>query len=356
VVVTLVGLVDFRLYVRQELELAPGLIAVVGANGAGKTSLLEGIHFGTQGYSLKTRRDARVIRFGCTAARTVAEGLCAGGRQFSTQVTITAGGKEAVLNGADLTAADQLRAALPVLAFTPDRLAVVKGGPVVRRAYLDRTIGRLSPSHANLPAQFGRALGQRNASLRRVRGGLSSSESIEPWTAAVAALGAELDAVRERLVEELAPRFAACASALGLEAAALAYAPSGVTPARLEERLRLDVERGTTGIGPHLCDLAIAARGRELRVYGSQGEQRLALLALLLSEADVITAGRGEPPLLLLDDVLSELDGERRVAFLTGLPARGQTLVTATTLRSLPRDGRQPELVLEVAAGRVAGG
>jgi DNA replication and repair protein RecF len=352
VLVTHVVLADFRLYRWQELELAPGLTAVVGPNGAGKTSLLEGIHVGTQGHSLRTRRDARAIRFGAVAGRAVAEGTCGEGRRFRTRVTITPAGKELVLDGAVLAGAESLQQLLPVLAFTPDRLAVVKGGPVVRRTYLDRTVGRLSPSLAGLPAEFARALSQRNAALRQARAGMGSREAVEPWTEAVALLGARLDAARERVVERLAPRFTARASALGLEAAALTYAASGVTATRLEERLGLDLERGTTGIGPHLCELGISADGRELRVYGSQGEQRLALLALLLGEADTIAGERGEQPLLLLDDVLSELDERRRAALLDGLPEGGQALVTATTLQSLPKTGSQPKLVVDVAGGR----
>ena len=351
-VVTRVGLTDFRSYTRHELALAPGLVVIVGPNGAGKTSLLEAVHVGTQGYSPKTRREVTAIRFGAPAARVVVHGTGPAGGGFMTQVTMSrSAGKEIVLNGAPVEGTEVLRRSFPVLAFTPDRLAVVKGGPAVRRTYFDRAFARTAPSCASLPGEFVHALAQRNAALRRARAGLSPSSSIEPWTVAVARLGRELDASRGQLVEALAPRFAARACDLGLEQARLSYEGSGITEETLEHRLGDDLERGTTGIGPHLCDVGIGAAGRDLRAYGSQGEQRLAVLSLLLGEADLLGEIHAHPPLLLLDDVLSELDDRRRSALVDSLPSGGQTLLTATALRALPNGTPRPALVVEVAAG-----
>jgi DNA replication and repair protein RecF len=238
-----------------------------------------------------------------------------------------------------------------VLAFTPDRLAVVKGGPVVRRAYLDRVLGRLLPARAAAPAEYGQALAQRNAALRHAAGGQSSLAALAPWTEALAALGDELDAARAETVAALAGPFAATAAALGLEDATLDYETRGLSVAELDARLDRDLARGTTGAGPHLRDLAIQAAARDLRAFGSQGEQRMAVLSLLLAEAQVLGDRRGEAPVLLLDDVLSELDDRRRASLLEGVPAGCQTLVTATTLRSLP-PGLTPELVIDVTPGR----
>jgi DNA replication and repair protein RecF len=238
-----------------------------------------------------------------------------------------------------------------VLAFTPDRLAVVKGGPIVRRAYLDRVLGRLLPARAAVPAEYGQALAQRNAALRHAAGGQSSLAALVPWTEALAALGDELDAARVETVAALARPFAATAAALGLEDAALGYEARGLSVAELDARRDRDLARGTTGAGPHLRDLAIQAGARDLRAFGSQGEQRVAVLSLLLAEAQVLGDRRDEAPVLLLDDVLSELDDRRRAALLEGVPAGCQTLVTATTLRSLP-PGLAPELVIDVTPGR----
>jgi DNA replication and repair protein RecF len=135
---------------------------------------------------------------------------------------------------------------------------------------------------------------------------------------------------------------------LGLERAELEYAGVAPTEAQLAERLERDLERGVTGAGPHLDDVVIRAGERELRLYGSQGEQRLAVLALLLAEADALADRRGEPPLLLLDDVLSELDAERRAILLGRLPAGAQAVVTATSESLAPV---APAQVLEVGGG-----
>jgi DNA replication and repair protein RecF len=330
-----------------------GLVAVVGPNGAGKTSLLEAVHVGTQGFSLRTRRDERAVRFGATAARVAVRGVRGRDVAFASEVTIQPGeGKRLLLDGAPAGSVEQLRLALPVLAFAPDRLAVVKGGPLVRRLYLDRAIGRVFPARAALPGEYGRALAQRNAALRSARAGSSGREAIDPWTELLARTGSELERARAAAVTALRPGFAAHSADLGLNAAELAYEATELTTAALNDRLPRDLERGTTSAGPHLRDVAITAGGHDLRAFGSQGEQRVAVLALLLAEADVVTTERGEPPLLLLDDLLSELDDQRRLDLLTGLPERCQAMVTATSLRSFPPQAPPLAGVVEVEGGR----
>jgi DNA replication and repair protein RecF len=257
-------------------------------------------------------------------------------------------GKQSTVNGARLRAAEQLRGEVATLVFTPDRLAVVKGAPAVRRAYLDRALGRLLPARAGLPPAYAGALAQRNAALRRVSLGLSSREALSPWTARVASLGVDLVDSRRETLALLEPGFAGRAAELGLQGAELEYAGDPPTSAGLEERLDRDLERGVTGLGPHLDDVLVRADGRDLRAYGSQGEQRLAVLALLLSEADVLSERR-EPPLLLLDDVLSELDGDRRATLLARLPLGAQTVVTATSDALAPAE---PAQVVDVAPGK----
>jgi DNA replication and repair protein RecF len=323
-------------------------VLVVGPNGVGKTNLLEALHVGAQGFSPRTRAEPRLVRFGEKATRVSLQGAEAGA-PVETEVTITPGeGKQLRLNGASLASAEELRARLTGLAFLPDRLAIVKGGPAVRRAYFDRMLGRLTPSQAGLPAEYGRALAHRNEALRRARAGDSGCDAVEPWTGRVAALGTELDHARAALVRALAPDFNTVASGVGLNGATIAYEEQGLSLADLESRLARDLERGTTGLGPHLRDVEIRAGERDLRAFGSQGEQRTAVLALLLAEAGVLAERRGSPPLLLLDDVFSELDAVRRRALLAALPQGGQTLVTATSVDALPTDGPAPELVLAV--------
>ena len=320
----------------------------VGENGAGKTNLLEALHVGTQGFSPRSRNDAQLVRFGAGAARIELAGE-RGGRKLEIEVTLRPGdAKRAALNGAPLRAAEQLRAEVETLVFTPDRLVVVKGGPAARRAYFDRVLGRLLPARAGTPAEYGAAVAQRNAALRRVMVGASSRDAVAPWTQRVAELGEALVTARHEAIAALVPPFAERAAELGLPDAELQYHAEAPTSDALEARLDEDLERGTTGLGPHLDDVGIVAGGRDLRRYGSQGEQRLAVLSLLLAEAELLTERGPAPPLLLLDDVLSELDERRRRALAERLSGRGQTLITATGASALPFE---PNQLVEVEPG-----
>jgi DNA replication and repair protein RecF len=322
------------------------LVLVTGPNGAGKTNLLESLHVGTQGFSPRTRVDAQLVRFGHEAARIALHGNRAG-IPLDLEVTLELGtGKRATLNGGRLRAAEQLRAEMTTLVFTPDRLVVVKGGPAARRAYFDRALGRLAPARAGLSAEYGAAVGQRNAALRRVAHGVSTREALEPWNDAVSRLGADLVADRHETVDALQPHFAERAGELGLADARLRYDGEPPTPEQLESRVDRDLERGTTGLGPHLDDIGVLSGDRDLRAFGSQGEQRLAVLGLLLAEADLLADRRGTRPLLLLDDVLSELDPGRRQILADRLRTGGQTLVTSASRSALPGE---PAQTLEVA-------
>jgi DNA replication and repair protein RecF len=325
-------------------------VLAVGPNGAGKTNLLESLHLATQGFSPRTRADAQLIRFGEDVARVQVRGRRNGTPLELDLVLRTGSGKEARLNGARLRSAEQLRNEVATLVFTPDRLAVVKGGPAARRAYFDRVLGRLFPSRASLPVEYGSAVGQRNAALRRVAAGASSRAAVSPWTARVAELGAHLVEARREALEVVSPAFGEVAAELGLTGARLVYETEAPSAASLESRLERDLERGTTSLGPHLDEIGIVADARDLRSFGSQGEQRLSVLALLLAEAVLIGERRGSPPLLLLDDVLSELDSDRRRVLVRLLGGGGQTLVTATAAAALPAE---PDQLLEVSSGTV---
>jgi DNA replication and repair protein RecF len=332
------------------LDLEPGIVLAVGPNGAGKTNLLESLHVATQGFSPRTRADAQLIRFGEDAARVAVAGE-RNGSAIAVEITLRLGeARRARLNGAALKAAEELRSRLPTLVFTPDRLAVVKGGPAVRRAYFDRVLARLFPSRASASTEYAAALAQRNGALRRLAAGYSPREALDPWTERVAELGGELVAARSELIELLSPAFGELASELRLGVGELRYDGAPPTRADLDRRLEQDLARGSTGLGPHLHDIAVTADGRDLRSYGSQGEQRLAVLSLLLAEADLLVRRGEAPPLLLLDDVLSELDPERRRMLVERLRGGGgQAFLTATTREALPV---APDELVEVEPGR----
>jgi DNA replication and repair protein RecF len=294
--------------------------------------------------------DAQLVRTGTERSRISIAGTRAGSK---THVEITLGrrdAKHAELNGARLSAVEHLRREMATLVFTPDRLALVKGPPAVRRAYLDRSLSRILPSRAAVPLEYLSVIGQRNAALRRIAAGVATRDSADPWTTQAVAHGEALVGARHEAVALLNRGFARHAEELGLAAAEIVYEGQAPTRDQLEARFDRDLERGTTGLGPHLDDLPLMAGGRELRQFGSQGEQRVAVLSLLLAEADVLSERRGAVPLILLDDVLSELDGARRAHLATRLAEFAQTIITATGVETLPID---PAQLLEVTPGHV---
>ena len=318
---------------------------MTGENGAGKTNLLEALHVGTQGFSPRTRTEGQLVRFGEQTA-LVALNLVRNGVSREVKVKLFPGAaKQAEVDGARLASAELLRREFPALVFTPDRLAVVKGGPAARRAYFDRVAARLHPARLAIPQDYAAALTQRNAALKRIQLGFSERAALAPWTERVADLGASLTELRRETVAELGPGFAECAGELGVAGARLSYEGAAPTAAELEARLDGDVARGATGLGPHRHDALIAAGSRDLRSFGSQGEQRLAVLSLLLAEAELLN----REPLLLLDDVLSELDPGRRRVLAARIAKLGQVVITATERSAFPLE---PAQVVEVTPGQ----
>jgi DNA replication and repair protein RecF len=348
---------DFRCYERVAFELPAGLVAVVGPNGAGKTALIEMIHFGCLGYSPRTTSEAQVVRFGAELLRVETDVALSGGA-VSVQIGYRPGEpKRVAVNGAAERSIERLLGRFPVLVFTPDRLRLVQGAPALRRAYFDRVLARLWPAPAAASAEYARRLSQRNHLLRRVRAGRAEPGALDPWDRLLAEAGEQLIAARARLCTRLAGPFAGRLGTLGGDPGQdpLRYRPN-VEPGRsleaaLIERRGRDIDRAVTGAGPHLDDVLLFEGERDLRLYGSQGEQRRALLGLILAEADLLSEERDEPPLLLLDDVTGELDGERRRLLLEAVAGFDQAIVTTTDQADL--GGAQASL-LTVSAGRVA--
>ena len=230
-----------------------------------------------------------------------------------------------------------------VSVFMPDRLELVKGPPAVRRAHLDQLVAAASPVRAATRREYSRVLAQRNALLGRIRAGDASTATLATWDRELAAKALALQDDRRGVVELLAEPFAERARKLGCAGeVTLEYRPRShardedAFVEELAERLSGDLQRGFTGHGPHRDELALLRDGRELRVYGSQGEQRLALLALLLAERWLLARERGRTPLMLLDDVMSELDAQRRELLARELASSGQSVIATTDLAHVP--------------------
>jgi DNA replication and repair protein RecF len=349
-------LTDFRGYRSVDVRFAPDLTVIRGPNGHGKTNLLEAL-----GYlaSLRSFRGAPVdalVREGTEAAAVRAE-VERLGRELLLEAEIRPGGRGRVqVNRQRLQRFRDLLGALQTSVFAPDDLALVKAGPGERRRFLDDTLVGLHPRHDALRSEVERILRQRNALLKQARGRRSAEVemTLEVWNTKLAAAGEELAAARVRLLDRLVPQLAMAYDAVAQRPSEVrAEYVSAWREAGLAEALATvadeELRRGVTLAGPHRDDVALSIGGLPSRTHASQGEQRSLALALRLAAHQVVAEENGTAPVLLLDDIFSELDPGRAEALLENLPP-GQTLLT--TAGELPADA-EPSLVLEIRDGTV---
>jgi DNA replication and repair protein RecF len=283
------------------------------------------------------------VRFGERTARVVLTYRGDSGVQ-RTEVVLQSGAAKLIRHDGTKLGALRPDSGVPrVCVFAPDHLELVKGPAGIRRAHLDEVVSTVWPARRATRASYARALAQRNSLVGRVRAGGSTRSALAAWDRELARHGIELMRHRADAVGLIGGRFGTRAGELGLPAPAeVEYRPrSKASDAaglerELGERTESDLERGFTTHGPHRDDVALRASGRDLRRYGSQGQQRLSLLSLLLAERDVIGDAHGTVPVLLLDDVMSELDPTRRRLLLELVAAGGQTLITTADEGALP--------------------
>ena len=357
-----VTLRDFRCYRAAEASFGPGLTVITGPNGAGKTNLMEGLYFGCTGRSCRTSNEREVVRFGCGAARVV---VTAEGEDGCHELSVGFSPGEPKRMRADGAVVERMLdvADRPLVSvFDPDRLELIKGAPSLRRAHLDQFVAALWPARSATRRAYARSLAQRNALIARIRTGHTSRDTLASWDAQLAGHGIALMADRRSAVDAIAERFGHVCSEIGLEGdPAIVYRPRSKADtaeqlaADLAQRVDGDLERGFSGHGPHRDDVSTTRDGRELRAYGSQGQQRLGLLAWLLAEREALAArGRGAP-VMLLDDVMSELDADRRRALVDLLRAGGgQSVITATDAEQVPGADGDGVHRLSVVGGEVA--
>ena len=314
---------DFRTYASADVALGAGLTIVHGRNGAGKTNLLEALYFGCTGRSCRTRDERQVVRFDQAAARVEVE---VEGRDGDHQLSVgfqPGEPKRIRVDGVAVEGLGEHPSRPLVSVFLPDRLELIKGPPSLRRAHLDQVVTALWPARAATRRAYSQALAQRNALLGRVRAGHVDPDALATWDLELARHGIALRDDRAAAIAATAERVTVIAQELGLAGAVeLRYRPrsragdAGELAAELAERRSTDLERGFTTHGPHRDDVA--------------------LLALLLAERAVLEAERGAPPLMLLDDVMSELDADRRSRLVERLRSGGQAVVTTTDLAHVP--------------------
>jgi DNA replication and repair protein RecF len=352
--ITAVECRGFRNLPDARIGLGAGIVVIQGPNGAGKTNLLEAVSFGLVAHSFRAGNDRDLIRFGADSARVELELAGYDGTRLLAALD-RAGERRHRLDGRPLTGAPGERPLLSI--FHPDRLQLIKGPPARRRAHLDRLCAALRPARADLRARFGRTLAQRNALIARVRADLASTDALATWDERLVSEAEPLIEARAEAVAALEGPVAEHASALGLPPVEIVYRPRAeggreAFLAELERRRAADLGRAYTTYGPQLDEVELRIAGRAVRRFASQGQQRLALLALLFAERGALLAAARPAPLMLLDDVMSELDPEHRELLVANLAEAGQALITATEPGQVP--GSEGGLRIALREGSVA--
>lgn len=349
----------FRNYASLHLDLAPGFNVIAGPNAQGKTNFLEALYLLATTRLLRGQRDQEAIMEGRNRAVAMAE-MREGGTRLA--VILERGiRKRVTLNGLGLPRAADLIGRLPCVCVSAADMAIVRGEPSDRRLFLDLEIASLSPGYLRHLTLYKRALEQRNALLRDARERSLPSALFEPWEEQIAEHGTALRTRRREFISRLSPTSAAVHAQMGHgERVAVAYAQrdeadeyealrDGLAYARSN-----DVARGGTSLGPHRDDLTIEVDGREARLYGSQGQQRTSVISIKLACLEVAREELGVPPLLLLDDILSDLDGRRRALLVDVVLERaGQAVLTCTEAEAAGERILSQARVFHVQAGAV---
>ena len=351
-----VWLNDFRSYPSLDVELPAGLTALLGRNGQGKSNVLEAVAYLATLESFRGAPADALVRRGASSAVVRGQVLVDGREQLIEAEINPAGRNRVQVNRQRLQRTRDLVEALRVTVFAPDDLELLKGGPAVRRSYLDKALVLERPAVDSVRSDFEKALRQRNALLKQCKGRLDEAAglTLDVWDLKLAQAGEELTRLRRDLADRLSPVTTRAYRDVAGETSEirLVYVSEwherGLAAALVDSRAD-DVRRGTTLVGPHRDDLLVLLNDMPSRTHASQGEQRSLALGLRLGVHRLVTSRMGVPPVLLLDDVFSELDPERSVALLAALP-QGQTLLSSAT--ELP-PGAVADLTLDVTTGRL---
>jgi DNA replication and repair protein RecF len=349
-------LVNFRNYVAATFELTAGTTVVIGDNGQGKTNLVEALAYLATLASFRNVGTEALVRVGASSAVIRAELRGDDGRQSLIEAELTTNGRGRVqVNRQRLARTRDLLGVLRVTVFSPDDLALVKGGPAERRSFLDDALVALAVKYDAIRLELDRILRQRNTLLRQIGGRLDAdaATTLDVWDSRLVTTGEQLGRARAALVERASPLITgAYAKLAGDTDVGLEYAPPWRTTglaAALGAARADDVRRGVSTVGPHRDELGLTIEGMPARSHASQGEQRTLALALRLGVHELVAERTGSTPVLVLDDVLSELDAQRAGALMRLLPA-GQIVIT--TAGAIP-EAAAPERVIRVAGGSI---
>ncbi len=348
---------NHRNYAHLDISMEPGVNVFIGANGQGKTNLLEAVAMLALSASPRARREVELVGPIATASRIEAE-VESEGRRLELTIALDVDGdrphRTIEVDGARRRAFD-LPGHFRVTLFWPDDLGLIKAGPEQRRRFLNQLLVQVEPGYAHALSGLRRILEQRNSLLKRIAAGDDAQGELEAWNSQLVRVGSEVVSARASAVRELAPEAARChAEIAGGERLEIAYlGPPEDLGVAVDNSLAEDLRRGSTSVGPHRDDLRVLLDGQEARSFGSQGQQRTAVVSLKLAEAELVTRRTGERPVLLLDDVLSELDLERRSALLVRVANAGQVVITSVDAGPFPADLIARASVWSVSAGQV---
>jgi DNA replication and repair protein RecF len=358
---------DFRNLERVDLDLPAEGVALIGDNGHGKTNFLEAIYYFQILRSVRDARDQDLTRFDSAGFHISATAKTPGEHMLAVGFDRTAKKKKVTVDGAIPRRLSDALGSLPSVMFSPRDLELVGGAPTERRRYLDLVLALTDRRYLNALQHYRANLVRRNAALRDAarRGGRAADERVAVWEPALAEHGTVLIEARARWVEESAAEFARLSETIGEQGqAAIRYispfaeseARHDVLLAAFEEKRGLDMKRGLTHVGPHRDDLELTLDGRELRLFGSAGQQRTAAIALRMLEAATLRRHTGADPILLLDDPFAELDTRRSARILELLEKGG----VGQTILAVPRESDIPsELVrlprLTIRNGEIRG-
>src|SRR5438045_1173785 len=348
---------NHRNYRFLDLEPGPGVNVVIGANGQGKTNLLEAVAMLALSSSPRARRESELVGPvgpGSRIEAAIEDGALTRELAIALDVEGERTKRTIEVDGARRRAFD-LPGNFRVTLFWPDDLGLVKAGPEMRRRFLNQMLVQVQPGYARALAGLRRVLEQRNSLLKRIAGGEGGADMLDAWNQELVRVSMEIIGARAKAVSDLQPEAARCHGQIAAgERLDIAYEgpPENLAEA-VHNSIAEDLRRGSTSIGPHRDDLSIRLDGQEARSFGSQGQQRTAVVSLKLAEAALIERRAGERPVLLLDDVLSELDGDRRAALLNEVAAGGQVIVTSVEAGRFPPGLRPAATVWPDDQGRV---
>jgi DNA replication and repair protein RecF len=348
---------NHRNYSQLDLVPGPGVNVFIGANGQGKTNLLEAVAMLALSSSPRARRELELVGPLGAISRIEAQ-VEAHGTVIEVAITLTLEGDRArrviEVDGVRRRAFD-LPGRFRISLFWPDDLGLVKAGPEQRRRFLNQMLVQVEPGYARALSGLRRVLEQRNHLLRRIASGEQGRDVLDAWDQELVEIGGGVAAARAAAVLELEPEAARAHAEIGAgERLEVRYQGP---PANLAEAVHNsfaeDLRRGSTTIGPHRDDLVLLLDGKEARAYASQGQQRTAVVSLKLAEATLLARRTGERPVLLLDDVLSELDGERREALLRQVAGEGQVIITSVEAGPFPAELIAGAMVWTVKEGTI---